>query len=206
MLSGLCHDLDHPGYNNNFLSLCKHPLALMYRSSMLEYHHYFLAKKVIEDKKLLINVPLADRERILEEMKYDILCTDLAIYFQVRAQLTPLVAECCFDWTDNTHRSLLKGDKERRMGYTPLSMMDRRRSVNQPAEQIQFLSVVVLPCLLLLQNIFPNTAQLTENCRKTQEAWHEEIEIRGQKLWRQDDSIGSASRTRLMLKADSEIN
>ncbi|CAG9562355.1 unnamed protein product [Danaus chrysippus] len=239
MLSGLCHDLDHPGYNNNFLSLCKHPLALMYRSSMLEYHHYFLAKKVIEDKKLLINVPIADRERILEEMKYDILCTDLAIYFQVRAQLTPLVAECCFDWTDNTHRSLLKGilmttsdlsgcckpfgvskaiaesvyeefykqgDKERRMGYTPLSMMDRRRSINQPAEQIQFLSVVVLPCLLLLQNIFPNTAQLTENCRKTQEAWHEEIEIRGQKLWRQDDSIGSASRTRLMLKADSDIN
>lgn len=48
MLAGLCHDLDHPGYNNNFLSLCKHPLAHMYKSSMLEYHHYFLAKKIIE--------------------------------------------------------------------------------------------------------------------------------------------------------------
>ncbi|CAH2267883.1 jg13014 [Pararge aegeria aegeria] len=61
----------------------------------------------------------------------------------------------------------LKGDKEREMGYTPLSMMDRRRSVNQPAEQIQFLSVVVLPCLLLLQNIFPNTSPLIDNCRYT---------------------------------------
>lgn len=48
MLAGLCHDVDHPGFNNNFLALCKHPLAKMYRSSMLEYHHYFLAKKIIE--------------------------------------------------------------------------------------------------------------------------------------------------------------
>ncbi|XP_047531073.1 cAMP and cAMP-inhibited cGMP 3',5'-cyclic phosphodiesterase 10A-like [Vanessa atalanta] len=232
MLAGLCHDLDHPGYNNNFLSLCKHPLAQMYKSSMLEYHHYFLAKKIVEDKNLLSMLSIADRDRIMQEMKYDILCTDLAVYFQVRAQLTPLLAERSFDWADNSHRKLLKGilmttsdlsgcckpfgvakaiaeavyeefynqgDQEREMGYTPLSMMDRRRSVNQPAEQIQFLSVVVVPCLLLLQNIFPNTSPLTDNCRKTQEAWHEEIEIRGQKLWRQDEAI-PRTRSRPFLK------
>lgn len=48
MLAGLCHDLDHPGFNNNFVSLSKHPLAQMYKSSMLEYHHYYMAKKIIE--------------------------------------------------------------------------------------------------------------------------------------------------------------
>ncbi|XP_037296198.1 LOW QUALITY PROTEIN: cAMP and cAMP-inhibited cGMP 3',5'-cyclic phosphodiesterase 10A [Manduca sexta] len=233
MLSGLCHDVDHPGYNNNFLTLCKHPLAHMYKSSMLEYHHYFLAKKIIEDKNILSKIPIVDRDRIMEEIKYDILCTDLAVYFQVRAQLTPILGDHSFDWTNNNHRRMLKGilmttsdlsgsckpfgvskaitetvyeefynqgDKERAMGYTPLSMMDRRRSINQPAEQIQFLSVVVLPCLLLLQNVFPNTAQLTDNCRKTQEAWHEEIEIRGQKLWRQDESIPTAGRSRFLIK------
>ncbi|XP_063826354.1 cAMP and cAMP-inhibited cGMP 3',5'-cyclic phosphodiesterase 10A-like [Ostrinia nubilalis] len=236
MLSGLCHDLDHPGYNNNFLALCKHPLAHMYKSSMLEYHHYFLAKKIIEDKNILAKLPAIDRERIMEEIKYDILCTDLAVYFQIRAQLTPLVADHSFDWGDNSHRRMLKGilmttsdlsgcckpfgvaksiaesvyeefynqgDKERAMGYTPLSMMDRRRSVNQPAEQIQFLSVVVLPCLLLLQNIFPSTGPLTDKCRKTQEAWREEIEIRGQKLWRQDDSV-AGNRSRFYIKSKSE--
>ncbi|CAH0683311.1 unnamed protein product [Spodoptera exigua] len=222
MLAGLCHDLDHPGYNNNFLTLCKHPLASMYRTSMLENHHYFLAKKIIEDKKILSRLPISDQQRILEEIKYNILCTDLAVYFQIRAQLTPLLAERVFDWTENSHRRMLKGilmttsdlsgcckpfgiakaiaesvyeefyaqgDRERAMGYTPLSMMDRRRSINQPAEQIQFLSVVVLPCLLMLQNVFPNTSPLTDNCRKTQEAWHEEIEIRGHKLWRQQESL-----------------
>ncbi|XP_026319188.1 cAMP and cAMP-inhibited cGMP 3',5'-cyclic phosphodiesterase 10A-like [Hyposmocoma kahamanoa] len=48
MIAGLCHDLDHPGYNNNFLSLSKHAIASMYKNSMLEYHHFFLAKKIIE--------------------------------------------------------------------------------------------------------------------------------------------------------------
>nr|AGC92726.1 phosphodiesterase 10a-like protein [Heliconius erato] len=235
MLAGLCHDLDHPGFNNNYLSLCKHPLSQMYKSSMLENHHYFLAKKVIEDKNLLSLLSIADRERIMHEMKYNILCTDLAIYFQIRAQLTPILTECAFDWSDSTHRKLLKGilmttsdlsgcckpfgvskaiaesvyeefydqgDKEREMGYTPLSMMDRRRSVNQPAEQIQFLSVVVLPCLLLLQNVFPNTLPLIDNCRKTQEAWHEEINIRGQKLWRQEESVAKTSKSHVILKPE----
>ncbi|KAM3960082.1 LOW QUALITY PROTEIN: cAMP and cAMP-inhibited cGMP 3',5'-cyclic phosphodiesterase 10A [Aphomia sociella] len=237
MLAGLCHDLDHPGYNNNFLKLCKHPLSQMYKSSMLEYHHYFLAKKIIEDKNILGKIPELDRIRILEEIKYDILCTDLAVYFQIRAQLTPLIADHSFDWADNSHRRMLKGilmttsdlsgcckpfgvakmiaesiyaefynqgDKERDMGYTPLSMMDRRRCINQPAEQIQFLSVVVVPCLMLLQNIFPNTSPLNDNCRKTQEAWHEEIEIRGKKLWRQDDSLPNTARSGYLVKTKSE--
>ncbi|XP_073955765.1 cAMP and cAMP-inhibited cGMP 3',5'-cyclic phosphodiesterase 10A-like [Choristoneura fumiferana] len=230
LLAGLCHDLDHPGFNNNFLALTKHPLAAMYKTSILEYHHYFLAKKLIEDKNILGKLPGCDRDRIMEEMKYDILCTDLAVYFQVRAQLAPLIAERAFDWTQTAHRKLLKGilmttsdlsgcckpfgvaksiaesvyeefysqgDKEREMGYTPLSMMDRKRCLNQPAEQIQFLSVVVLPCLLLLQTLFPNTSPLIDNCRKTQAAWHEEIEIRGQKLWRQEESLLSFGRSKM---------
>lgn len=59
MLAGLCHDLDHPGFNNNFVSLSKHPLAQMYKSSMLEYHHYYMAKKIIE-VTLLKNPLLCD--------------------------------------------------------------------------------------------------------------------------------------------------
>jgi hypothetical protein len=61
-----------------------------------------------QDKNILGNLSLLDRERIMEEIKYDILCTDLAVYFQLRAQLAPIVGEHSFDWADNAHRRLLK--------------------------------------------------------------------------------------------------
>ncbi|CAK1585133.1 unnamed protein product [Parnassius mnemosyne] len=236
MLAGLCHDLDHPGFNNNFLKLCKHPLSQMYKSSQLENHHYFLAKKIIEDKRLMSRLAAGERARLLREVRAAILCTDLAAYFAARAQLARLVTDRAFRWQEPDHRALLKGilmttsdlsgcckpfgiakaitesiyeefynqgDRERIMGYTPLSMMDRKRRINQPAEQIQFLSVVVLPCLMLLSNIFPNTSPLIDNCRKTQEGWHEEIEMRGMKLWRQEESL-PASRSRALLNSNSK--
>lgn len=68
----------------------------------------FLLTLKLQDKNLLDKLPMVDRTRILDEMKYNILCTDLAVYFQLRAQLTPLVADHAFDWTDNIHRSMLK--------------------------------------------------------------------------------------------------
>ncbi|XP_047509391.1 cAMP and cAMP-inhibited cGMP 3',5'-cyclic phosphodiesterase 10A-like isoform X7 [Pieris napi] len=160
-------------------------------------------------------------------------------FVEVRAQITPLLTDCAFDWTNNSHRRMLKGilmttsdlsgsckpfgvakaiseavyeefynqgDKERALGYTPLSMMDRRRYLNQPPEQIQFLSVVVIPCLMIVQTVFPNTGPLLENCRKTQEAWHEEIAIRGQKLWRQSVSVPRASRNLFNANTDTATN
>ncbi|KAG7298853.1 hypothetical protein JYU34_017306 [Plutella xylostella] len=222
LIGGLCHDLDHPGVNNNFLALTKHPLSQMYRTSTLEYHHYFMAKKIIDEKNILSRLPHEDRERVMEEIKSNILCTDLAVYFQMRAQLAPVVAEQAFDWGEQRHRRMLKGiimttcdlsgcckpfqiskmiaekvyeefyrqgDMERARGYLPLSMMDRRRRGRQPPEQLQFLAVVLAPALLLLRSVLGGVEPLLENARKTQDGWREEIEIRGQKVWRQEDSI-----------------
>ncbi|XP_041979931.1 cAMP and cAMP-inhibited cGMP 3',5'-cyclic phosphodiesterase 10A-like [Aricia agestis] len=222
MIAGLCHDVDHPGYNNSFLALRQHPLARMYKSSMLEHHHYYITKKIVKDKNLLGHLPEDDQSKILKEMKYNILCTDLAVYFQVRAQLTPVITEDAFDWNNAEHKKLLKGilmttcdlsgsckpfniaksnanavyeefynqgDKERELGYTPLRMMDRRRRGKRAAEQLQFIAVVLQPCTLLLKALLPNTAPIAELCRKTQESWHDEIEMQGQKLWRQDESV-----------------
>ncbi|XP_047509388.1 cAMP and cAMP-inhibited cGMP 3',5'-cyclic phosphodiesterase 10A-like isoform X4 [Pieris napi] len=223
---------DNPYHNAEHAFVFTHTMYLM----LVNNTGYF---DFVEDKNLLSKLSIADRERIMLELKYNILCTDLAVYFQVRAQITPLLTDCAFDWTNNSHRRMLKGilmttsdlsgsckpfgvakaiseavyeefynqgDKERALGYTPLSMMDRRRYLNQPPEQIQFLSVVVIPCLMIVQTVFPNTGPLLENCRKTQEAWHEEIAIRGQKLWRQSVSVPRASRNLFNANTDTATN
>ncbi|ESN93854.1 hypothetical protein HELRODRAFT_147148, partial [Helobdella robusta] len=41
ILSAACHDLDHPGVNQNFLIHTSNPLAQLYHNtSVLENHHY----------------------------------------------------------------------------------------------------------------------------------------------------------------------
>lgn len=40
IISAICHDVDHPGYNNSFLVKSHHPLAILYSdTSVLEFHH-----------------------------------------------------------------------------------------------------------------------------------------------------------------------
>lgn len=67
--------------------------------------------------------------------------------------------------TDDLYREFYhQGDVEKAKYYTPLSMMDRDKHVNIPEDQVQFLSVVILPCVELLNALMPNTTELTEGC------------------------------------------
>ena len=40
IIGGICHDLDHRGYNNDFFKKLKLPLAALYSTSTMEQHHY----------------------------------------------------------------------------------------------------------------------------------------------------------------------
>lgn len=51
------------------------------------------------------------------------------------------------------------------MGLTPLSMMDREKQHMIPEDQVQFLTVVVMPCVELLKLILPNTEDMYIECR-----------------------------------------
>jgi hypothetical protein len=48
LLAALCHDVDHPGLNNAFLSASNDPLAIRYNDlSVLESHHASTTIKTI---------------------------------------------------------------------------------------------------------------------------------------------------------------
>ncbi|CAH2012070.1 unnamed protein product [Acanthoscelides obtectus] len=84
-----------------------------------------------------------------------------------------------------------QGDLEKKMGLTPLSLMDRDKSANVPEDQVQFLTVIVLPCVELLKTILPNTWELHNEALTLRETWQEIIQLKGVKSWRQDDSVAS---------------
>lgn len=82
-----------------------------------------------------------------------------------------------------------QGDIEKSMDLMPLSMMDREKRHLMPEDQVQFLTVVVLPCNELLKKILPNSRELYDGCAKLRDAWKEIIEMRGQKVWKQNESV-----------------
>lgn len=94
--------------------------------------------------------------------------------------------------TDALYREFYnQGDIEKTFGLCPLSMMDRDKVNLIPEDQVQFLSVVVIPCTELLELVFPNTEDLKKGAKTLRDTWRRIIELRGQKLWRQEESVVS---------------
>lgn len=48
------------------------------------------------------------------------------------------------------------------MGLYPLSMMDREKQHLVPEDQVQFLTVVVIPCADLIQLVVPDTGDIVK--------------------------------------------
>lgn len=69
-----------------------------------------------------------------------------------------------------------QGDAEKRMGYTPLSTMDRDKETTILDNQVQFLNVVVLPCVEIVARIFSSLHPLLEDTRDTLERWKDLLE------------------------------
>ncbi|KAK6640796.1 hypothetical protein RUM44_012493 [Polyplax serrata] len=58
-----------------------------------------------------------------------------------------------------------QGDVEKSLGFSPLSMMDREKTSTIPENQIQFLSLVCIPCVETLVTVFGNTHELLRQCQ-----------------------------------------
>ncbi|XP_076250333.1 putative 3',5'-cyclic phosphodiesterase pde-5 [Rhynchophorus ferrugineus] len=92
--------------------------------------------------------------------------------------------------TDNVIKEFYnQGDKEKAMGLTPLSLMDREKSALIPEDQVNFLTIIVLPCTDLLKSVLPNCSDLSDEATLLRKTWQEIIDLKGQKSWRQDDSV-----------------
>lgn len=108
MLSCVCHDLDHPGFNNHFQTSAQTTLAMLYNDmSPLENHHCALTFSLIKHTRLLDSIILLDDQLQVRRIILDcILATDMVHQPHILATMRSYLPT--FNIDTPTHRQSLR--------------------------------------------------------------------------------------------------
>ncbi|KAH9632104.1 hypothetical protein HF086_002611 [Spodoptera exigua] len=106
----LCHDLDHRGYTNKYMSEIASPLAAMYTTSTLEHHHFNITVTILQQDghNIFSHISSEDYKEVLGYIRHCILATDLAAFFPNLAKIKQLHEGDTpqFNWDLHSHREL----------------------------------------------------------------------------------------------------
>ncbi|KAG8227113.1 hypothetical protein J437_LFUL001657 [Ladona fulva] len=107
--SCICHDLDHPGYNNIYQINARTELALRYNDiSPLENHHCSVTFRILEEdpeSDIFANLSPTDYRKVREGVIRCILATDMARHNEILAQFREIIP--IFDYENPAHINLL---------------------------------------------------------------------------------------------------
>ncbi|XP_074156660.1 high affinity cGMP-specific 3',5'-cyclic phosphodiesterase 9A isoform X2 [Sminthopsis crassicaudata] len=109
MTAAICHDLDHPGYNNTYQINARTELAIRYNDiSPLENHHCAVAFQIISQPECNIfsNVTSEDFKKIRQGIITLILATDMARHAEILDSFKEKMEN--FDYTNEEHMIYLK--------------------------------------------------------------------------------------------------
>lgn len=104
MTACVCHDLDHPGYNNTYQINARTELAIRYNDiSPLENHHCAVAFKILSNPEcnIFANVDKDTFKRIRAGMLQLILATDMARHKEILDALQNNIKK--FEWDNKSH-------------------------------------------------------------------------------------------------------
>ncbi|XP_072435956.1 high affinity cGMP-specific 3',5'-cyclic phosphodiesterase 9A isoform X4 [Chiloscyllium punctatum] len=157
LTSAICHDLDHPGYNNAYQINARTELALRYNDiSPLENHHCSVAFNILEksENNIFRNLTTEQFKRIREGMIKCVLATDMTRHNEILNQFRSIVS--VFDFNNKNHKDI--SDMEKLEGLPVSPFMDRDK-VTKPSSQTGFIRFVLLPLFIELANLFPSLEQ-----------------------------------------------
>ncbi|ELT98430.1 hypothetical protein CAPTEDRAFT_124844 [Capitella teleta] len=106
--SAICHDLDHPGYNNAYQINARTELALRYNDiSPLENHHCSVAFEILERQEcnILRNLNRDEFKRLREGVIRCILATDMAKHNEVLKAFRSIVDG--FDFANKDNKAMM---------------------------------------------------------------------------------------------------
>ncbi|KAG8332320.1 hypothetical protein J6590_024518 [Homalodisca vitripennis] len=109
-IAALCHDLDHRGKNNKFMSDTESPLAAVYSTSTMEHHHFNQTVTILQQQghNIFCQLTSSEYKQVLGHIKHCILATDLARFFPYRTRLQHLVSSNTFSPANPDHRLILQ--------------------------------------------------------------------------------------------------
>uniref|UniRef100_A0A1I8GZN0 Phosphodiesterase n=1 Tax=Macrostomum lignano TaxID=282301 RepID=A0A1I8GZN0_9PLAT len=108
--AAICHDLDHPGYNNTYQINARTELAIRYNDiSPLENHHCAVAFQILNNPEtnIFANVDKEAFQRIRKGMTMLILATDMARHAEILENFKKRTEEG-FDFSKKDHLDTLK--------------------------------------------------------------------------------------------------
>ena len=108
MLACVCHDIDHRGVNNAFVTKAGGPLGQLYESAVMEQHHVTITIALLAHPMCAVLNNMEPRGvKVVESHVRDIiLATDLASYFKRKSEFKTL-SESKYDRNNAHHRALL---------------------------------------------------------------------------------------------------
>ncbi|EFB28002.1 hypothetical protein PANDA_011474, partial [Ailuropoda melanoleuca] len=109
MTAAVCHDLDHPGYNNTYQINARTELAVRYNDiSPLENHHCAVAFQILAQPEcnIFANVQPDGFKQIRQGMITLILATDMARHAEIMDSFKETMEN--FDYSNEEHMTLLK--------------------------------------------------------------------------------------------------
>ncbi|EHH16944.1 hypothetical protein EGK_13208, partial [Macaca mulatta] len=112
MTAAICHDLDHPGYNNTYQINARTELAVRYNDiSPLENHHCAVAFQILAEPECNIfsNIPPDGFKQIRQGMITLILATDMARHAEIMDSFKEKMEN--FDYSNEEHMTLVSGLK-----------------------------------------------------------------------------------------------
>ncbi|XP_073215813.1 high affinity cGMP-specific 3',5'-cyclic phosphodiesterase 9A isoform X2 [Lepidochelys kempii] len=155
MTAAVCHDLDHPGYNNTYQINARTELAVRYNDiSPLENHHCAVAFQIIAQPECNIfsNATQEQFKRIRQLKMVLIKCCDIS------NEVRPM--EVAEPWVDCLlEEYFMQSDREKSEGLPVAPFMDRDK-VTKPTAQIGFLKFVLIPMFETVTKLFPEVDEV----------------------------------------------
>ncbi|XP_078504752.1 cAMP and cAMP-inhibited cGMP 3',5'-cyclic phosphodiesterase 10A isoform X2 [Lissotriton helveticus] len=95
-----------------------------------------------------------------------------------------------------------EGDEMKRLGISPIPMMDRDKKDEIPQGQIGFYNAVAIPCYTTLTQIFPPARPLLQACRDNLSQWEKVARGEDTAVWIPSNSLATETSDSLPVKID----